>query len=77
MSAPPNTFANLLGHLLYQFHADPQTAKIGKGLGIIFDLARNAPAGLVQNIPYYDASAQPATIPVPPPTPGSMPNPGG
>lgn len=77
MSASPSTFANLIGSFLYQIHSDPQTAKIGKGLGLIFDLARNTPAGLVQNVPYYDATPQPNVVPVPTATPGSLPNPGG
>jgi hypothetical protein len=53
MPAPPNHLANLLGNLLYKVQADPQLQPLGKGLGLAWDLARNAPVGLTANIPRY------------------------
>ena len=53
MPAPPNHLANLLGNLLYKVQADPQLQPLGKGLGLAFDLARNAPVALTTNVPHY------------------------
>lgn len=53
MSAPPNHLANLLGSLLYKVQADPDLRQLGKGLGLAFDLARNAPVGLTTSVPHY------------------------
>lgn len=53
MPAPPNHLAQLLGSLLYKVQADPSAQQLGKGVGITFDLARNAPVGLTSNIPHY------------------------
>jgi hypothetical protein len=72
MSAPPGTLANLIATFLYQIHSDPQTAKIGKGLGLIFDLARGVPAELLQDVPHY-TPPNPTPPQVPPPTPGTLP----
>jgi len=55
MPAPPNYLANLLGNLLYKVQADPQLQPLGKGLGLAFDLARNAPVGTTANVPYYQS----------------------
>jgi len=53
VAATPNSLANLLGNLLYKIQGDPATAQLGKGAGMIFDLAANAPVGLAQNVPHY------------------------
>lgn len=53
MPAPPNHLAQLLGNLLYKVQQDPDVAKLGKGVGFAFDLARNAPVGLTSNIAHY------------------------
>jgi hypothetical protein len=54
VAAPPNHLAQLLGALLYKIQADPQARALGKGVGITFDLARNAPVGLTSNVAHYD-----------------------
>lgn len=53
MPAPPNHLAQLLGNLLYKVQSEPSLRSLGKGLGLTFDLARNAPVGLTANIPHY------------------------
>lgn len=53
MAAAPNTLANLLGNLMYKIQGNPQLAQLGKGVGLVHDLAVNAPLGLSQNVPHY------------------------
>ena len=43
MSAPPNQLAQLLGNLLPKVQGDPTLSQYGKGVGLTFDLAANAP----------------------------------
>jgi hypothetical protein len=55
MPATPNFLAQLLGAALYKVQADPDLRQLGKGLGLSFDLARNAPVGLTSNVAHYQS----------------------
>lgn len=81
MSAPPTFIGDMISNLMYKVQSDPGVANVGKGIGIIYDLADNVPPTLAQNMPHYTAAPiqaqQQAPPPIPAMTPGSMPTPGG